>query len=306
MITDDQPQDTTSNESTSPAPASAPAPAEATPAAAEGTAPSNAGASDSAATPAPSESPAPADASVTTPAPAEGTESPAPATGEGAAPAPAPETPAAPPAADTSHEADDKPKTQADWDRIGRETRERHLREAAEREAAEEKAAQEAAVTQTTTDAPAPAPAAPAVASADPDMLALQRDLSNYTAQMMPAIRVPPGVGPAMQLTLYRAVMRVAGIKGDKFTPLWTAILAYAYEHRNDLWSERYINRFISDMNIPIVDIRNFEKLRHLISMTADPQSRAVAVKNIDFQTLMRFMPNPQVQQNLLGFYTAV
>lgn len=182
--------------------------------------------------------------------------------------------------------------TQADYDRIGREAKAAHEHA---QELAQE-AARAAAVA---------AAAAPAVATADPDMLALQRDLQNYANQMSPAMRLTAHVGAAMQLSLFRTLMRVVTIQGDKFAPLWSAVLAFAFEHRNDLWSDRYINRFVSDMGSSVTDLRNFEKLRHVIAMTADPQSRAVAVKNMDFASILKFMTNAQAQQNLLGFYNA-
>lgn len=155
--------------------------------------------------------------------------------------------------------------------------------------------------------APTPAytaPEIPTVADANPLVLALQRDLTNYASAMAPAKRILPQAGAAAQMALWSVLVRILNLPQTSFQPVWTYMLSFAYENRDGVWNDRLLHRFISDMGLSPRDLRMFERIRHLISMTADPKSRATALKQVNLPNIIASMTSIVAQQNLMGYYS--
>jgi hypothetical protein len=128
--------------------------------------------------------------------------------------------------------------------------------------------------------------------------------LGTYLTTMGPAVPVSVDAGAAQQLNLYRMLMNVVNRPGVEFTPLWTQILTFANENINGVFAPKYLFRFFSNLRLPVIDIRNFERLLNLISVTANPQTRAVGIKSVDMKVILKNMSQPNIVQNLRSYYS--
>ena len=135
--------------------------------------------------------------------------------------------------------------------------------------------------------------------------MAIHEALTKYVEGMAPRKPILPDDGANFQLQLFRTLSSVLNRPGQEFFPIWTVVLNFAYEHRNGAFHPRYLYRFFPHLKLQKQDIRNFERILNLIRVTADPRTRMIGIKQIDWEVIFRYQAHPRIVQNLRSYYGA-
>lgn len=161
----------------------------------------------------------------------------------------------------------------------------------------------------TSGDTPSTTPLADAAkpSVAEQNYLGLKERLDGYIAAMAPGKPVSNADQATNQLQLWRAFQFVITKKEAEFVSLWTLLLQYFYDHRdnrNGALSRTYAYRAMSDIRLPSPERRNFERLLNLAIVTCDPSTRRFAIKQVDLKGALAGFVDNEIVQRITAFYT--
>lgn len=128
--------------------------------------------------------------------------------------------------------------------------------------------------------------------------------LTDYVKQMSPGVPQTDVSGAKHQLTLWRAIERVLNGPAEHFHANLNTLLAFMAKHRKGAFSERYVYRFFSRIELPTDKLKTFERLLNLFINTCEASGRAQALKQIDLPKTLESLDNEHVRQRLYAFYT--
>lgn len=154
--------------------------------------------------------------------------------------------------------------------------------------------------------ASAPAPTA-ATAPAAPKLGTMAEmtlnQVTGYVAAMAPGLPVQLKDALVQQVVLYRALTNAINKTDTDFRAVWNTILRLFLEHKDGVFSERYVYRHFDNVALELNDRRAFQRLLNLAILTADPKSRSLALKQIDMQKTLEFGVTEEGRSRILGFY---
>lgn len=134
----------------------------------------------------------------------------------------------------------------------------------------------------------------------------VQEALERYAVAMAPGKPLSNEQGATLQVGLYRVLVNVLNRPGPEFVPLWTLILAFAHAHAKDVFNPRYLHRFWSYLKLTPNELRSFERILNLISVTANPQMRSLGIKQVDLKIVLKYLAHPNIVQNIRAYYGLV
>ena len=121
----------------------------------------------------------------------------------------------------------------------------------------------------------------------------------NYVRIMQPNIKIEPTDGLRNQLILLNDVNIIIKVS-DNFNIMYGTMLRIFYDYSHTVFNGRFLYRFTNIM--PQKQLKNFITIMHLLKVTADPVTRPMAKKQVDFdKTLVSYQPN--MKSKVLGFY---
>lgn len=126
--------------------------------------------------------------------------------------------------------------------------------------------------------------------------------IEEYINDMAPKKPMTPALGVRHQVKLYRALQTTTRL-GDDFFLVWGTILKLFNSQRAAVFHESYVFRYMEHVTLSPQDQKAFQRLLNLIVITANPQGRAVAVKQVDFKRTLEFGMDEAGRNRLLGFY---
>lgn len=124
-----------------------------------------------------------------------------------------------------------------------------------------------------------------------------------YCKNMAPGKQLTPAAGAAEQSALYRSIQNIINRQGTYFTPLFTALLAVFAAERTAALGDRYRNRFMEHVVLSQSDRNAFLSLTHLLSVTADPKSRELALKQLDLELALENGLTAEGKLRVLGYF---
>lgn len=128
-------------------------------------------------------------------------------------------------------------------------------------------------------------------------------NLASYIEEMRPKKVNPLPAALRQQQSLYSTILGICNRLEDDFYPVWTALLAVFQEHRDGVFHERYVNRHMDNINLGTSEIAAFQNLLNLIRLTADPRSRALGLKQVDFTRTLQHALTDAARARLGNFY---
>ena len=141
---------------------------------------------------------------------------------------------------------------------------------------------------------------------ADAGQLAQQflEQLLSYMKAMAPRQHQTPATAAAHQVGLYRTLLGIVNKLEEDFPAAWGATLRLFHEHRDGVFHETRVFRAFEEMILSEAERNQFVNLLNLIKATADPQSRAMALKQTDMNRTFVDQYVTQIgQDRLLAFY---
>lgn len=156
-------------------------------------------------------------------------------------------------------------------------------------------------------EAPAPvvqqAPAVEAPVEHPKEIAELMRGLEDYKSKMTLRTMVPTDVGVVQQGKLFRIIMKVLNKEGNDFSANMNALVNFVKANRDDVFSERAINRFIPQVKMNKEEILLFTRLTAMLLTCADVEDRKLVSKRIDFKFIEQRMNNGKAMQRLINFF---
>lgn len=134
-------------------------------------------------------------------------------------------------------------------------------------------------------------------------MKLLEEGIAEYAAAMAPRKPVNDKDGRMYQVKLWRIIQGVLRSPAKEFTKNYSRLLSLVNEHRDGVFSDRYIYRWMPELTLPGNDKKNFERILNLLVATADPATRAQGLKQVDLKLIVNGLKDGEHQQRLLEYY---
>ena len=133
---------------------------------------------------------------------------------------------------------------------------------------------------------------------------ALLHSFDTYFDILAPGKTVDGDHGARAQYAFWRAMYVVIhNAPQEEFKQLWNIILAYFNNHAEGIFHSRYVFRFSEHWSASEVELTAFQRLLNLIHLTADPQTRAVGLKQVDLDRTLGVFFTDEDRQRLISFY---
>ncbi len=134
---------------------------------------------------------------------------------------------------------------------------------------------------------------------------AVQDRLDEYVLKMAPGRPISSADGSFQQRQLWQGViLALLKLPAPSFLAGWTSFLNFVNVHRKGAFSPAYIHRFREETQLGMSDRRNFERLLHLAYVSADPGTRALAMKQVDMHQILSMLPSEDMRQKFVEFYS--
>lgn len=132
-------------------------------------------------------------------------------------------------------------------------------------------------------------------------LVALQT-IDDYISKMGPNIPVNEEEGARNQVTLYRAIISLINGSHEDFNAAFLALLNKFNEHKDTVFNELSIYRFYEAMMLPKTERDSFQRLINMLLLTADPKSRLIGIKQINFEPTLSGL-TAEGRQNVMNFF---
>lgn len=129
-------------------------------------------------------------------------------------------------------------------------------------------------------------------------------ELNDYITKMNVKKIIDPVSGAAIQTGLYRALLGAVNTAEADFKEVMTLTLAMVHKYSDTVFHAANVNRFSPHTSLPAPTAQSFRQLINLFTALADPESRALAAKQINFEaTLGHRSIAEDARQRVLSFF---
>lgn len=129
-------------------------------------------------------------------------------------------------------------------------------------------------------------------------------ELHDYIESMSTKKLLSSEVGARNQASLYRALIGAVNSPAEDFKPVMDLVLKMIADRKGDVFSYENVFRFLPHMTLPPANILVFRALVNLFTALADPASRGLAMKQIDFNaTLEHRTIREDARQRVLSYF---
>lgn len=126
-----------------------------------------------------------------------------------------------------------------------------------------------------------------------------------YLDRMAPNRPVSNEAGAKEQVALYKAIQNIINRQEVYFTQLFTALLAIFKAEFKGALGDRYRLRFMESVVLGEGDRKGFNYLTHLLCVGADPVSRKLALKSVNFDRALSNGVTAVGRDRILGYFDA-
>lgn len=157
-------------------------------------------------------------------------------------------------------------------------------------------------------------PAAPVLAEIDALIAKAQEEastygkmvleqLKGYIDSMAPKKLLSTADTVRWQVQLYRVLSNTVNRLDDDFFLVWGTILKAFHSQKDGVFHESYVFRAMEHVTLSKEDQAAFQRLLNLVKLTASPQGRQAATRQVDFKKTLEFGVNEAGKQKLFNFY---
>ncbi len=112
----------------------------------------------------------------------------------------------------------------------------------------------------------------------------VMHELKDYIEAMSVKKIIPADKGAGHQAGLYRALLGAVNSSDEDFKEVMTLTLKLINAHSDNVFDAKNVYRFMPHLTLPAPAAKSFRNLVNLFTATANPESRALAVKQINFE----------------------
>lgn len=135
------------------------------------------------------------------------------------------------------------------------------------------------------------------------DTSAMIHNILDYMTKMKPRVPGTQDDQVRHQVSLFRSITGIINRAEDDFGRVWSALLGVVHEHRDGVFHERYVFRHTEHIPLGPNDRAAFTNVLNMMKLTADPQSRREALKQLDFGKATQHGLNDAGRNRLGAFY---
>lgn len=133
---------------------------------------------------------------------------------------------------------------------------------------------------------------------------ALISSFEQYAFNMQPGKPMDSEKGAKHQYTFWKTIQHlVENSPEGEFNKLWSILLAYAHQHKSGVFGERYIMRFTEQWRQSEDELAAYQRIINLIKLTADPQTRAKNMREVNISRTLELVFSEQGRQRVGNFY---
>jgi hypothetical protein len=126
-----------------------------------------------------------------------------------------------------------------------------------------------------------------------------------YISDMKPGTPMESDVGVLNQFYFWNIVHgTIEKTPREDFKKTWNLILGFFKEHEEGVFSDRYVFRFLEAWQWDTDSLTCYQRIVNLIKQTADPETRAVGVKQVDFGRTLEVLLTEEAKQKISSFYS--
>lgn len=127
--------------------------------------------------------------------------------------------------------------------------------------------------------------------------------LNEYAVQMAPRRPVTDAKVIEQQKLLYEALQKTINDSGDDFFKLMKTVLAFFEEHKNGVFHETRVFRGFDNITLSSEDRVAFQRLLNLFKLVANPQSRKLALKQVDLVASLQYGLTEHGRNRMMSFF---
>lgn len=127
---------------------------------------------------------------------------------------------------------------------------------------------------------------------------------AEYADHLAPGKPVEDNVGGRLQYRLWTAFQTlINNTAPGEFKAVWNNVLAISLEHKAGVFNEYLMFRFTDQWQQAPDTLRAYNSLLNLILITADPNARQAALKQVNLDYALALGYTEQGRGNLINFY---
>jgi hypothetical protein len=135
----------------------------------------------------------------------------------------------------------------------------------------------------------------------------LVTSLDNYVSKMSPRIPNTSEAGVKHQYSLWKAIQSVAETAPkEQFNSLWNIILTYFRLHKDGVFGDRYLYRFIEQWQWDEKDLEAMKNIFNLLQLTADPVERKKNLSLVSLEKTLSVGIYDEARDRITLFYKNV
>ena len=127
--------------------------------------------------------------------------------------------------------------------------------------------------------------------------------LTTYADQMAPRKPVTDAKIVEQQRLLYEALTKTINDSGDDFEALMKFVLAFFEQHKAGVFHDIRIFRGMDNLPLSTEDRAAFQRLVNLFKLVANPQSRGIALKQVDLVASLQYGVTENGRNRVMGFF---
>ncbi len=132
----------------------------------------------------------------------------------------------------------------------------------------------------------------------------LEQYLNRYVIDMAPRVPLTEKLGAMNQYTLWKTIEGVLDNEDfNTFNEEWNLLLKYFLDYKDAAFSPIMVFRFAEYWEWSEDELKQLQNLINIIHLTFDPSTRAVGLKQVDFELAFNAGFNDRAKQNITQFY---
>jgi hypothetical protein len=144
---------------------------------------------------------------------------------------------------------------------------------------------------------------ASAMEKATPIGRLILQQVEQYLISMHHKRPVTAIAGASEQVKFYRALRSMIENLTTDFNLVYSTVLALFEDEKNATLGCRHVNRFMSHVALNEKEAQTYLRLTNLLSITANPKSRAITVRQVDIDATLEHNFSEAGKQRVKAFY---
>lgn len=129
--------------------------------------------------------------------------------------------------------------------------------------------------------------------------------LEDYISKMAAGKPIDPRDGAAYQQAMWTAVRSVFMAPVAEFSLLYSELLMTVHKNSGErqVFNGQYLFRFFTHMRWQQGSARQFESVMNLLTVTANPATRRLAMQQLDLPSQLRAFNSEAIVEKVMGYY---